>query len=129
MVSVGLFRLELRSVNVGWRWWLLFVMMDVLSLWVVGDGLLRLESRLILRFLLVSTRTCLPQCGKANLIKHADPCIYKKTYTYVEKGVTKYKYSLVALYVDDLIIACSNQDLCNELEKSFAGKFKNENIG
>ena len=27
----------------------------------------------------------------------ADPCIYKKTDTYVEKGVTKYKYSLVAL--------------------------------
>jgi hypothetical protein len=30
----------------------------------------------------------------------------------------------VALYVDDLIIACSNQDLCNKLEKIFADKFK-----
>jgi Reverse transcriptase (RNA-dependent DNA polymerase) len=30
----------------------------------------------------------------------------------------------MALYVDDLIIACSNQDLCNKLEKRFAGKFK-----
>ena len=42
MVSVGLVGLELRSVNVGWQWWLLFVMMDVLSLWVVGDGLVKL---------------------------------------------------------------------------------------
>ena len=47
------------------------------------------------------------------------------TDTYVEKGVTKYKYSLVTLYVDDLIIiACLNLDLCNEHEKSVAGKFK-----
>ena len=42
MVSVGLFRLELRSVNVGWQWWLSFVMMDVLLLWVVSDGLFKL---------------------------------------------------------------------------------------
>ena len=53
----------------------------------------------------------------------ADPRIYKRTDTYVEKVVTKYKHSLVALYVDDLIIACSNQQLCNNLEKSFAKKF------
>ena len=52
------------------------------------------------------------------------------TDTYVEKGVTKYKYSLLTLYVDDLIIiACLNLDLCNELEKSVAGKFKMRILG
>jgi hypothetical protein len=35
----------------------------------------------------------------------------------------------VALYVDDLIIACSNQQLCNNLEKSLAKKFKIEILG
>ena len=47
----------------------------------------------------------------------------------MEKGVTKYRHSLVALYVDDLIIACSNQQLCNNLEKSFAKKFKMKILG
>ena len=42
MVSVGLFRLEFRSVDVGWQWWLSFVMVDVLLLWVVSDGLFKL---------------------------------------------------------------------------------------
>ena len=42
MVSVGLFRLELRSVDVGWQWWLSFVMVDVVLLWVVSDGLVKL---------------------------------------------------------------------------------------
>ena len=32
MVSVGLVGLGLRSVNVGWQWWLSFVMVDVLLL-------------------------------------------------------------------------------------------------
>ena len=41
MVSVGLFR-KFRSVDVGWQWWLSFVMVDVLLLWVVSDGLLKL---------------------------------------------------------------------------------------
>ena len=40
MVSVGLFRLEFRSVDVGWQWWLSFV--DVVLLWVVSDGLVKL---------------------------------------------------------------------------------------
>ena len=38
MFSVGLFRLEFRSINVGWQWWLSCVMVDVLVSWVVGDG-------------------------------------------------------------------------------------------
>ena len=38
MVSVGLFRLEFRSVDVGWQWWLSCVMVDVLLLSVVGDA-------------------------------------------------------------------------------------------
>ena len=42
MVGVGLVGLELRSVNVGWQWWLSFVMVDVLLLWVVSDGLFKL---------------------------------------------------------------------------------------
>ena len=42
MVSVGLFRLEFRSVDVGWQWWLSFEMVDVLLLWVVGNGLFKL---------------------------------------------------------------------------------------
>ena len=36
----------------------------------------------------------------------ADPCMYKKTDTYVEKGVTKYKYSLVALSLLARIRTC-----------------------
>ena len=42
VVSVGLFRLEFRSGDVGWQWWLSFVIVDVLLLWVVSDGLLKL---------------------------------------------------------------------------------------
>ena len=42
VVSVGLFRLEFRAVDVGWQWWLSFVMVDVLLLWVVSDGLFKL---------------------------------------------------------------------------------------
>ena len=42
MVSVGLYRLEFRSVDVGWQWWVSFVMVGVLLLWVVSDGLFKL---------------------------------------------------------------------------------------
>ena len=52
-----------------------------------------------------------------------------ETDTYVEKSVTMYKHSLVALYKNDLIIACSNQQLCNNLKESFAKKFKMKILG
>ena len=42
VVSVGLFRLEFRAVDVRWQWWLSFVMVDVLLLWVVSDALFKL---------------------------------------------------------------------------------------
>ena len=42
MVSVGLFKLEFRSVDVGWQWWFSSVMVDVLLSLVVGDGLFKL---------------------------------------------------------------------------------------
>ena len=42
MVSVGLFELEFRSVDVGWQWWFSCVMVDVLVSLVVGDGLFKL---------------------------------------------------------------------------------------
>ena len=42
MVSVGLFKLEFGSVDVGWQWWFLCVMVDVLLSLVVGDGLFKL---------------------------------------------------------------------------------------
>ena len=42
MVSVGLFKLEFRSVDVGWQWWFSCVMVDVLLSLVVGDGLFKL---------------------------------------------------------------------------------------
>ena len=49
------------------------------------------------------------------LIKHgfermeADPCIYKKVDKVLEGGRVKLKHSIVALYVDDLLVACSNK--------------------
>ena len=42
MVSVVLFKLEVRSVDVGWLWWLSCVMVGVLLSLVVGDGLFKL---------------------------------------------------------------------------------------
>ena len=38
----------------------------------------------------------------------ADPCIYKKTVRGMVNGVMKDKHYIIALYVDDLIIACFN---------------------
>ena len=42
LVSVVRFRLGFGSVDVGWRWWLSFVVMGVLLLSVVCDGLFKL---------------------------------------------------------------------------------------
>ena len=55
----------------------------------------------------------------------ADPGIYRKTVRrMVKNGVMKNKHYLIALYVDELIIACSTPQMCNELEKAFKKHFK-----
>jgi hypothetical protein len=47
--------------------------------------------------------------------------IYKKTVRGMVNGVMNY---IISLYVDDLIIACSTPQMCNELEKAFKRHFK-----
>jgi heme oxygenase len=42
----------------------------------------------------------------------ADPCIYKKTECGMVNGVMKDKHYIIALYVDDLLIACSTPQMC-----------------
>ena len=54
----------------------------------------------------------------------ADPGIYRKTVRGMVDGVMKNKHYLIALYVDELIIACSTPQMCNELEKAFKKHFK-----
>ena len=54
----------------------------------------------------------------------ADPCIYKKTVRGMVNRVMKDKHYLIALYIDDLIIAYSTPQMCNELEKAFKKHFK-----
>ena len=44
-------------------------------------------------------------------------------------GVMKDKHYLIALYVDDLIIACSTLQMCNVLEKAFKKHFKMRILG
>ena len=46
----------------------------------------------------------------------ADPCIYIREFQVEEKGVQKTQYQIVALYVDDLIIAASTKNLLTALE-------------
>jgi hypothetical protein len=53
----------------------------------------------------------------------ADPCIYKKTVLMEENGVIKERHALIALYVVDLLIACSNKKMCRDLEKEFSAEF------
>ena len=55
----------------------------------------------------------------------ADSCIYIKEVLSQDKGNTKgNQYQLVALYVDDLIIAASSKNLITKLEAIFEAKFK-----
>jgi Reverse transcriptase (RNA-dependent DNA polymerase) len=53
----------------------------------------------------------------------ADLCIYTKTLIQEVNGVKKEQHSLIALYVDDLLIACSNKQMCKDLEKEFSAEF------
>ena len=54
----------------------------------------------------------------------ADPCIYVCEITVVVNGQKVIKFQIVALYVDDLIIAASNKNLITDLEKVFEARFK-----
>ena len=54
----------------------------------------------------------------------ADPCIYIREFQIEEKGVQKTQYQIVALYVDDLIIAASTKNLLTALEGVFESRFK-----
>ena len=54
----------------------------------------------------------------------ADPCIYVREITVVVNGQTVIKFQIVALYVDDLMIAASNKNLITDLMKVFEARFK-----
>ena len=49
----------------------------------------------------------------------ADPCIYVKNIETTANGVTNIKYLMVALYVDDLLIAGSTKNIVTQLESIF----------
>ena len=54
----------------------------------------------------------------------ADPCIYVKNTETVVNGTTTTKYLMVALYVDDLLIAGSTKNMVTQLETIFESKYK-----
>ena len=41
----------------------------------------------------------------------------------------KEQHALIALYVDDLLIACSNKKMCRDLEKEFSAEFSMKIMG
>jgi hypothetical protein len=54
----------------------------------------------------------------------ADPCIYVKNTETVVNNVKSIKYLMVALYVDDLLIAGSTKNMVTQLETIFEAKYK-----
>jgi Reverse transcriptase (RNA-dependent DNA polymerase) len=58
-----------------------------------------------------------------------DPCIYKKTERVKVDGKHQIKHSIVALYVDDLLVACSITKLCKDLESFFQSEFQMKIMG
>ena len=54
----------------------------------------------------------------------ADPCIYVKNIETTVNGVTNIKYLMVALYVDDLLIAGSTKNMVTQPESIFEAKYK-----
>ena len=54
----------------------------------------------------------------------ADPCLYVKVLTINENGIVKTQFMIVAIYVDDLIIAASTKNLITNIEAIFEKKFK-----
>jgi Reverse transcriptase (RNA-dependent DNA polymerase) len=59
----------------------------------------------------------------------ADPCIYKKKERVKVDGKDQIKHSIVALYVDDLVVACSTTRMCKDLEALFQSEFQMKIIG
>ena len=53
----------------------------------------------------------------------ANPCIYIREVVVDLNGVKKTQYQLVAVYVDDLIIAASTKNLITDLEGVFESRF------
>ena len=41
----------------------------------------------------------------------------------------KERHALIALYVNDLLIACSNKKMCRDLEKEFSAEFSMKIMG
>ena len=54
----------------------------------------------------------------------ADPCLYVKEIKFKEKEAIRTQFMIVAIYVDDLIIAASTKKLIQKLEAIFEAKFK-----
>ena len=57
----------------------------------------------------------------------ADSCIYIRPEW--DDAAQCNKYSIVTLYVDDLIIACSNIQMCKSLEKEFGKQYHMKVLG
>ena len=57
----------------------------------------------------------------------ADSCIYIRPER--DEATQCNKYSIVALYVDDLILACSNIQMCKNLEKEFKKQYRMKVLG
>ena len=54
----------------------------------------------------------------------ADPCIYVKIIEITNNGTITTHHQMVALYVDDLLIAGSTKNLVTKLESFFEAKYK-----
>ena len=67
---------------------------------------------------------CLPDQERAQAHRGRPMYIYIKELQVDEKGVQKTQYQIVALYVDDLIIAASTKNLLTALEDVFESRFK-----
>ena len=59
----------------------------------------------------------------------ADPCIYKKTERVKVDGKEQIRHSIVALYLDDLLVACSTTRMCKDLEEPFHSEFQMKIMG
>ena len=59
----------------------------------------------------------------------ADSCIYKKTKRVKVDGKDQIKHFIVALYVDDLLVAFSTTKMCKGLEALFQSEFQIKIMG